>query len=214
MPSRGRVLLAACLLTAALAVPGAGAAGAAAPVIVVNGRQLSCDVAPRIVADRVVAPVRAVAEALGAEVAWDQATATVFVREGETALLRHQVALFREALEKAAAPGSAREAVVLWAEGVKARNGALQFAVMAPQLREVRRPEFEACGWVTGVSSPWVEDFAIVGDREVDGGRELEVRFDLATSTGSAGTCVSRVTVRPVGQGGPWYITDIAGPCI
>ncbi|MGQ9532026.1 MAG: hypothetical protein ACUVTQ_04365 [Desulfotomaculales bacterium] len=53
-----------------------------------------------------------------------------------------------------------------------------------------------------------------MGEREPDGGRELDVRFDPATSTGSAGSCVSRVAVRPAGEGGPWYITAVTGPCI
>lgn len=51
-------------------------------------------------------------------------------------------------------------------------------------------------------------------ERELDGGREPDVRFDLAASTGSAGSCVNRVTVRPAGEGGPWYITAVTGPCI
>ena len=45
--------------------------------------------------------------------------------------LERQVQLLQMALE----PRSPREAAERWAEGVKTRNGALQYAVLAPELR-------------------------------------------------------------------------------
>ena len=44
---------------------------------VVNGNAFNMDVAPKIINDRTMVPVRAVAEAVGADVTWDDATRTV-----------------------------------------------------------------------------------------------------------------------------------------
>jgi len=51
-----------------------------------------------------------------------------------------------------------------------ARNGALQYAVISPELREINLPLYEDFRWVTGTSSPWVESFEIVSEREISGG--------------------------------------------
>lgn len=61
--------------------------------------------------------------------------------------------------------------------------------------------------WVTGVSSPWVDEYTVT---EVKGGenkRQFIVRFDLKTSTGPAGSSVSRVTVEQ--RGNYWYIAAV-----
>lgn len=53
---------------------------AAAPVkLIVNGREIIPDVTPQIIDGRVMAPVRSVAEALGATVEWDNESKTVIV---------------------------------------------------------------------------------------------------------------------------------------
>lgn len=49
------------------------------PVIIANGETVVLDVAPTIVDDRTLVPVRAVSESLNAEVSWDAATRTVYV---------------------------------------------------------------------------------------------------------------------------------------
>lgn len=40
--------------------------------LIVNGRIIEADVAPQLVSDRVLVPIRSVAEALGANVQWDE----------------------------------------------------------------------------------------------------------------------------------------------
>ncbi|RXZ77601.1 copper amine oxidase N-terminal domain-containing protein [Paenibacillaceae bacterium] len=45
--------------------------------IIVNGKQISSDVAPRMVNNRVMVPISFVSKALGANVSWDQKTQTV-----------------------------------------------------------------------------------------------------------------------------------------
>lgn len=49
--------------------------------ILVNGKRLTPDVAPRIVNDRVMAPVRFVAEALNSRVEWDQSLNTIIITD-------------------------------------------------------------------------------------------------------------------------------------
>ncbi len=49
--------------------------------ILVNGKQLEADVAPKIVNDRVMVPVRVVAEALNSRVEWDQCLNSVIITD-------------------------------------------------------------------------------------------------------------------------------------
>jgi competence protein ComEC len=62
----------------------AGAAQAIPPAVVLNGQQLSFDVAPAIDNGRTLVPLRAIFESLGAEVAWDSNTSTVTATRGDT----------------------------------------------------------------------------------------------------------------------------------
>lgn len=52
----------------------------------VNGSYLIMDAAPILVNDRTLLPIRAISEALGADVAWDEGTATATITHGKTIL--------------------------------------------------------------------------------------------------------------------------------
>lgn len=52
----------------------------------VNGSCLIMDAAPILVNDRTLLPIRAISEALGADVAWDEGTATATITHGKTIL--------------------------------------------------------------------------------------------------------------------------------
>ena len=52
--------------------------------IFVNGEKVEADVPPVIIEDRTMVPVRAIFEALGAEVEWDDATKTVVSQLGDS----------------------------------------------------------------------------------------------------------------------------------
>ena len=53
--------------------------------VVLNGEEIDfADVAPQIINDRTMVPLRAIFEALGAEVTWDDSTKTVHARLGDT----------------------------------------------------------------------------------------------------------------------------------
>lgn len=174
--------------------------------LVVNGWVVNTDVAPQLVDGRVMVPVRWVAEALGAKVNWNEATRSVSINKPDLASLQSQVNL----LQKALAPTTPREAIEKWATGVKERNGALQYTMLSPKLKEQRLYSYESCRWVTGTSSPWVERYEIVKETQTgDGVWEYEVKFELATSTGPAGSGLHKIVVKQYEQN--WYISQIDG---
>ncbi|MHB8918480.1 MAG: stalk domain-containing protein [Desulfocucumaceae bacterium] len=55
--------------------------------VVINGSPLNMDVPPAIVNERTLVPLRAIFEALGAEVSWDQGTETVTGTRGSTTVI-------------------------------------------------------------------------------------------------------------------------------
>ncbi|HWP98777.1 MAG TPA: stalk domain-containing protein [Syntrophomonadaceae bacterium] len=57
------------------------------PVVVVNGQQLSLDVAPVIENDRILVPLRAIFDALSVPVEWDSPTQTVTATKGRDHLI-------------------------------------------------------------------------------------------------------------------------------
>ncbi len=75
------------LVTALLVLWGAAPVSAApVPRVVVNGVELEFDVPPIIENGRTLVPLRAIFEALGAEIYWDAETQTVSAARGDTAL--------------------------------------------------------------------------------------------------------------------------------
>lgn len=91
---------------------------------------------------------------------------------------------------------------------MKTRNGALQYAVLAPELREKMLEYYEGLGWVTGTSSPWVAGVEVVAERrEVDGRWEYEIEYQWATSTGPAGKSREVLVVVQVGE--RWLVAQV-----
>lgn len=78
-------------------------------------------------------------------------------------------------------------------------------AVFSPELKKQKYGEFESCGWITGTSSPWVENYEIIKETQApDGSRVYEVKFNVMTSTGPAGSYITKVIVKQYGQ--HWFI--------
>lgn len=90
-------------------------------------------------------------------------------------------------LENALAPKTADGVAYSWAEAVKTRNGAWQYAIMNDTLRKQYLKEFEESNWVTGFSSPWVEKYKVIR-QSVDekGSVSFQINFDWYTSSGYA----------------------------
>ena len=101
------------------------------------------------------------------------------------------------------------EAAKVWAQGVKLRNAAMQYAMMSSELKDsyAARLEKTAPNWVTGVSSPYVSGFGIT-DIKTEGNKSIvTLSFATATSTGPAQTYAAKLTIEP--EGDFWRITNI-----
>lgn len=114
-------------------------------------------------------------------------------------------------LERALEPKEPYAAAKAWAEGVRTRNGALQYAVMSQNLKEVYYPIFTGLGWVTGVSSPWVENYEVTEKYRLDNDK---VVFTYSDSTKSTFSTEEYITVNHFN--GSWLVSaiervDIAG---
>lgn len=121
----------------------------------------------------------------------------------EMSSLKRQI----EMLEFALSPQKENDAIDSWARGVKTRNGALQFALLSPELQMKMRLEFTSNNWVTGASSPWVRDYSIVNIGISGNATKYEIRFNLTSSTGKAGEDLVKVTVQH--DNSTWFITKV-----
>lgn len=67
-------------------------------------------------------------------------------------------------------PSSGEEAAKMYAEAVKERNGAIQYALLSDVMRAERYGDFSSFAFVTGVSSPWVGSYEIskIDDKHFD----------------------------------------------
>jgi hypothetical protein len=117
-------------------------------------------------------------------------------------------------LEKALIPQTAEDAALTWAKGVQTRNGALQFAILSPELQTKMKADYVAMNWVTGVSSPWVESYKITHQVQQDEGWEFEIEYQMMTSSGRAGTQSDRIHVNQLKGDRTslkgWYITQLS----
>jgi hypothetical protein len=93
-----------------------------------------------------------------------------------------------------------------WAAAVKDRDGNAQYALMTRALQEQVHDAFEGLGWVTGTSSPWVENYKV--EALGDGG--VRVTFELATSTGPAGSYYQDLTFET--EDGALKIASVSDP--
>lgn len=169
--------------------------------IYLDGREIKTDVDPILVNNRVLAPVRAISEALGLDVTWKD-NAVYLDSKPDITKMRIQL------LEDALAPKDALSAAEAWAEGVKMRNGALQYAVMSPALRNEKYEYFSDLNWVTGTSSPWVEKYTVKELSKVeDKSAVYEVEFIYTEATGSKLTEVQYITVEKIDS--KWFVTSI-----
>jgi len=150
-------------------------------------------------------PLRFVAEALGTDVKWNEKQRTVNINSANSDSSQ-QLTL----LQQGFAAKTPKEAVQTWAEAVQNRNGAVQFAVLSPALKEKIRSHYEQIHWVTGISSPWVDEFYITKEeKSADNTWKYGVEFQMKTSTGNAG--LESASLKVAEMDGSWYITEVLG---
>lgn len=178
---------------------------AASPIkLFLNGQEIVTEVSPEIVDGKVLAPLDNIAEAFDATFKWDKETNSVHIEANKTEDKEAQVRLLEEALT----PIDPLNKVKTWAEGVKNRNGVLQYAVMSPELKEEYYAKFGDSNWSTGVSSSWVESYKVIERHRVDEERYLfEVEFTYIDSTKTTFSTIEYVTI--ANFDGNWLIASI-----
>lgn len=150
--------------------------------LILNGKELKSDVPPQNVNSRVLVPIRVISEAFGAKVSWDSKNNAVII-ESKTDSNKDTSQESRiSQLERALAPKNAEDAVNTWAEAVKSRNGAVEYAVLSPELKKAMYSDFEETNWVTGVSSPWVDSYKITDLGKADDG-SYRYKVDMVWKT-------------------------------
>lgn len=154
----------------------------------------------------VTAAVRPLAEALGAQVSWDEKTKTVVVVREDPEALKERVALLEEAL----AAESPKEAVQTFAKGLKNRNGALQYAMMSKKMREEIGNNYAANRWQTGSSSPWYASITVnEGVHNEDGTWLFELHGVLTDSTNQQED--RHFSIKALKENNRWVVEEVQG---
>lgn len=120
-----------------------------------------------------------------------------------------RIELFEKAVEEFGAV-TPIEAAETWIKGVKTRNGALQYATMSSELKKIYKEALDASdpNWVTGISSPWVDSYTILGTKRPSKGEYIvTMEVNLATSSGSAGKYPVKLSV--INENGFWRINEV-----
>lgn len=170
----------------------------------INGEEIKTDVLPKVSEGRVLVPIRVITERLGALIDWNEKQNSIDIDFKETKAQKTRISL----LESALAPKDSYTAAKTWAEGVKTRNGALQYAVMSPELREDVYSDFVKLNWTTGTSSPWIQSFEVIDRGKIDDETFwYAVEFTHTDSTKSTFTTREYVTVK--NYEGNWLIASL-----
>ncbi len=111
-------------------------------------------------------------------------------------------------LEEALAPKDPLAAAKTWAEGAKTRNGAVQYAVMSPELKKESYSGLVDSNWATGVSSPWVLGYEITEKYNFNNEiYRFEIDLTYTDSTKSTFSTKEYITVK--NYDGNWLVSSI-----
>ncbi len=123
--------------------------------------------------------------------------------------LSAQISFFHDALLEFGA-ASADEAVRLWAEGNRTRNGVYQYAVSCAAFKQQLIDAWgapETSFWILGASSPWVTRYDILRKTELSQTEAAYVvQYQWATSAGQEPSTRERLLLNEVN--GVWCVTS------
>jgi len=172
--------------------------------LMLNGALVNEEFKPITIDGKTYVQLRPITEELGATLTWDQDTNKVGILTSDTQSLAKQVKLLQQTI-LASTP---EEAVQKYAEGVKTRNGAVQYAMLTPGLQEQKKSTFEEMSWVTGVSSPWIEKYTIDKGTQISEGQwKFKITYTFNTSENESSMEEAVVTVNKIKD--YWYISNI-----
>jgi len=113
-------------------------------------------------------------------------------------------------LQNALAPSTPRNAADTWAKSIQTRNGALQFAILTPQLQKRMKYEYVSWNWSPGASSPWIEKYSIgTGKKVSDTKYKFVITYTLTDSTHNTKTGTETIEVTDLH--GHWYVSSTGG---
>ena len=81
-------------------------------------------------------------------------------------------------------PDSGAQLAQIFALAVARGNGYAQYALLDDTLKQTCRTRFEACGWATGMQTPWIESFDIA---QIKRKPTYTLVFFLKTASGTLG---------------------------
>ncbi len=154
----------------------------------------------------ITGPVRQIAEELGANVYWNSKSQSVDITNAGR--------IRAEQLERALIPTDKYTAAKLWAESAKTRNGALQYAILSPELKQKLYNDYKAWNWVIGASSPWVDSYEITEKPTTEADTVIyEIKYVWTDSTGSKTNSAESITVRKFNNYGTnnWLVVKTDG---
>lgn len=98
---------------------------------------------------------------------------------------------------------SAIECVEAYANAVKMRNGAIQYALLSNDLRNQKYNHFKDHIFVTGQSSPWVSSYDIKELKD----NSFQVTFNLQTSVHNENITPTTANIKVIEDGFSWKIS-------
>jgi hypothetical protein len=172
--------------------------------IKLNGIEFLAPSGSKIENGQFLVPIKWITEQLGSDVTWNEKNHEVELQVPEQKNLKAQI----DSLTNAVITPDPKEAVNTWIKGVKTRSGALQYAIMSPELQQNTYNEFSQNFWVTGGSSPKMANEQLQDETLSDIKVKYTLTYDLKDSSGIVGKSNRTVTVEKDGND-HWFVTGI-----
>jgi hypothetical protein len=101
-------------------------------------------------------------------------------------------------LEIAFYPNEPDSIAKLYAKAAMERNGAVQFMVLSPELRQKFRATLEDLNWVTGASNPKILSYSAVNIERAANLWKFAVHFTLSYAGNHPYSCINHIEVGQV----------------